>query len=88
MERTRTITWEDPLITATAAKAMTGIDCLRAIKDGKLPRPPVAWVLGFTLDEIEPGRVTCRCLPAPGGRTGTVTLEKHAKGRTPYGMRP
>jgi uncharacterized protein (TIGR00369 family) len=37
--------------------AMSGIDLLRAMVDGSLPAPPIAQVLGFTLVEVEPGRV-------------------------------
>jgi uncharacterized protein (TIGR00369 family) len=60
---TRTMVWHDPTVTASAAAAMTGLDFLRAVRDGVLPPPPMAAVLGFTLDEVEPGRVIFRCTP-------------------------
>jgi uncharacterized protein (TIGR00369 family) len=56
-ERTRTVTWEDPLIAARAGAALSGIEYLRAIAQGKLPAPPIALLLGFTLDEVDEGRV-------------------------------
>ena len=62
--RTRTIEWEDPMIGAGAAREMAGIDYLRAIRDGAIPRPPIAWTLGFTLEEVEEGRVVFGVTPA------------------------
>src|SRR5215471_1448713 len=55
--RTRTIAWEDPLISAGAGAAMSGIDYLRAIAQRKLPPPPIALLLGFDIAEVEEGRV-------------------------------
>lgn len=55
--RTRTVTWEDPLVSARAGASMSGIDYLRAIAQGKLPPPPIALLLGFDIDEVEEGRV-------------------------------
>ena len=34
---------------------MAGIDFLRAIRDGRLPPPPIGALLGFSLAEVEPG---------------------------------
>jgi uncharacterized protein (TIGR00369 family) len=36
-------------------KAMSGIDYLRGIIDGRLPRPPITETLGFALVEVAPG---------------------------------
>lgn len=36
-------------------KRMRGIDFLRAIADGSLPRPPITETLGFALAEVAPG---------------------------------
>lgn len=36
-------------------KRMRGIDFLRAIADGSLPRPPITETLGFALTEVAPG---------------------------------
>jgi len=55
--RTRTITWEDPLASARAGAALSGIDYLRAVAQGELPPPPIALVLGFDIEEIAEGRV-------------------------------
>jgi uncharacterized protein (TIGR00369 family) len=62
-ERTRTVTWEDPLIAARAGASLSGIEYLRAIAQGKLPAPPIALLLGFTLDEVDDGRVVFTAEP-------------------------
>ena len=56
-ERTRTVTWEDPLVSARAGATLSGIDYLRAIAQGKLPPPPIALLLGFDIAEVAEGRV-------------------------------
>ncbi|MFF5284635.1 PaaI family thioesterase [Streptomyces sp. NPDC013171] len=56
MGRSRTVEWEDAGATARAAMSMEGIDFLREMVAGRLPRPPIAALLGFTLEEVEPGR--------------------------------
>jgi uncharacterized protein (TIGR00369 family) len=62
--RTRTITWEDPLVTAQAGSAMSGIDMLRAVQAGALPPPPIALLMGFWLDEVAEGRAVFAVQPA------------------------
>lgn len=42
---------------------MTGIDFLRAIRDGRLPAAPIAELLGMRLVEVEPGRAAFECAP-------------------------
>ncbi|MFD0304965.1 PaaI family thioesterase [Streptomyces sp. NPDC127119] len=56
MDRTRTFTWEDPAVSASAVGKATGLDFLRDIVAGRLPAPPIAAALGFALEEVEPGR--------------------------------
>ncbi len=53
---TRTVTWTDPAIYASAAD-LSGLELLRAILSGALPRPPVAELLGMRGLEVERGRV-------------------------------
>jgi uncharacterized protein (TIGR00369 family) len=55
--RTRTIAWEDPLVSARAGASLSGIDYLRAIAQRKLPPPPIALLLGFDIEEVADGRV-------------------------------
>ncbi|MSP50485.1 MAG: PaaI family thioesterase [Alphaproteobacteria bacterium] len=37
-------------------KRLSGLEFLRGIRDGRLPPPPIAHHLGFTLAEVEEGR--------------------------------
>lgn len=56
--RTRTVTWDDPLIGADAAKSMSGLDYLQAMLRGELPRPPISHTLDFVLESVSEGRAT------------------------------
>jgi len=63
VESKKTISWHDPMISAAAQAQFSGIEFLRAIKEGELPPPPIASVLGFRIIEVEPGRVVFECQP-------------------------
>lgn len=63
MERALSVRWEDPAALAAAGRAMSGVEFLRAIRDGKLPHPPIAQLLGFQLVEVEPGHAVFECVP-------------------------
>ena len=43
--------------------AMTGLEVMRAILEGRLPGAPIAATLGFSLDTVEEGRVVFRGTP-------------------------
>jgi uncharacterized protein (TIGR00369 family) len=62
--RTRTITWEDPMLTAEAGRTMSGLEALRAVLDGRLPPPPIAILMGFRLTEVIEGRAVFTAVPA------------------------
>jgi uncharacterized protein (TIGR00369 family) len=63
MARTLTVEWSDPAALAAAGRSMSGIDYLRALRDGRLPPPPIAQLLGFTLVEVEQGLAVFECVP-------------------------
>lgn len=63
-ERIRTFEWNDPLATAGAFAGKTGLEFLRAILDGSVPRPPISLALGFDLVAAEEGLARFRCTPA------------------------
>jgi uncharacterized protein (TIGR00369 family) len=63
-ERTRSFSWEDPTATADAGLELTGLECMRAIMDGRLPAPPIARLLDFTIVEVEDGRAVFAMEPA------------------------
>ena len=64
LDRRRCYEWQDPAASADAARAMAGLDFLRAIADGTLPAPPLARTLGFTVVSVDPGRVVFEFTPA------------------------
>ena len=56
--RRREVTWDDPLAGAALALDLSGLDYLRAIAEGRIPRPPIAALLGMGISGVQPGRVT------------------------------
>jgi uncharacterized protein (TIGR00369 family) len=64
MDRTRTVTWLDPALGVEAGTTLSGLEYLRAMSRGEAPPPPLALLMGFTLDEIEEGRVVMSVVPA------------------------
>lgn len=63
MTRQLSVSWTDPEALAEAGRSMSGIEFLRAIRDGRLPPPPIAELLGFKLVEVEPGRAVFEVTP-------------------------
>ena len=63
-QRTRTITWEDPSLGAARAAAVPGIDYLRSMAAGEVPPPPIAVLMGFSMSEVEEGRVVFEAEPS------------------------
>ncbi|GAC1344435.1 MAG: hotdog fold thioesterase [Myxococcales bacterium] len=61
---TRTISWQDPVASAAAGRELSGLDYLKAMASGALPRPPIGILMDFTLSAIEKGKVTFEVEPA------------------------
>ncbi|MGO9344122.1 MAG: PaaI family thioesterase [Acidimicrobiales bacterium] len=61
--RSKTVVWHDPMITAAAGVELSGLEFLRAIRDGLLPPPPIAVLFGFEIREVEIGLVVFECVP-------------------------
>ena len=56
IERKRTIVWDDPEINKRdAVSSLSGLDYLKAIKDGKISQPPVAKLIGYRIREVDHG---------------------------------
>lgn len=55
MERTRTVTWEDPLETVRSAPGRTGLELIEDLFSGKLPAAPITATLGFSGVEARKG---------------------------------
>jgi uncharacterized protein (TIGR00369 family) len=62
--RERVHRWQDPLITAKAARDVDGLTFLRRLAAGEVPPPPIATSLGFEVDEVGEGRVVFGMEPA------------------------
>lgn len=64
MIRERTFTWTDPGMIADAGRGMSGLDLMRNLRDGTIPSPPIAALVGFLLTEVDDGRIVMRLTPA------------------------
>jgi uncharacterized protein (TIGR00369 family) len=64
MERKKVITWDDPQLSKRAALAsMSGLDYLKAIKEGRISPPPAARLIGYTIAEVESGYAVFKLQP-------------------------
>jgi uncharacterized protein (TIGR00369 family) len=61
--RSRTVEWQEPGPVTRAAMAMSGLEAMQAIRDGRLPPPPLAKLIGFRMAEVEPGRIVMELAP-------------------------
>lgn len=63
--RTRTYSWGDPLASFAEGAGMSGVEYLRAMAEGKLPKPPISETLGFDgVADVDEGRVVFTMTPA------------------------
>jgi uncharacterized protein (TIGR00369 family) len=61
--KSKVVEWHNPMITASLVSSMSGLEFLRAIRDGALPPPPIAALMGMRMMEVEPGTVVFECEP-------------------------
>ncbi len=59
--RSRLVTWRDPSVVASGTRQRSGLDALRAVRDGALPSWPMQRLLQIDLVTLERGRVEVRC---------------------------
>jgi uncharacterized protein (TIGR00369 family) len=59
-ERWRRVTWSDPIQSASLAVGLDGLAIMRAIRDGRLPGPPMARLVGFECVLAEEGEIVMR----------------------------
>jgi len=59
LAHSRTVRWADPreILRLAVERRLSGLEFLRAMRDGEIPAPPVGALLGFEIDEVEEGRV-------------------------------
>jgi hypothetical protein len=62
--RERTYGWDDPIGIAAAAQDVDGLTFLRRLASGEVAPAPIAATLGFTVVEVEEGRVVFGFEPA------------------------
>lgn len=63
--RIRTIEWEDPAkLAAAGAEAVTGLEFMQAIVEGRFPAAPIARLLQMSVIEVEHGRAVFALEPA------------------------
>src|SRR5258708_4772865 len=72
--RERIVRWEDPEALAAAGRRMSGLEFFEAMRDGRLPPPPVCELIGFTVTEVGDGHVVMSTMPHEAQYTpiGTV----------------
>src|SRR5882672_7208669 len=63
LRRERVVDWQAPGPAAKAASGMSGLEAMRAIRDGLLPEPPMARLIDFRLRVAEPGRIVMELEP-------------------------
>src|SRR3954464_10096512 len=63
IRRERVVDWQAPGPAAKAAAGMTGMEAMCAIRDGILPPPPRARLIGFRMAVVEPGRIVMELEP-------------------------
>ncbi|WP_199155435.1 PaaI family thioesterase [Chromobacterium sp. ASV23] len=61
--RSLTVHWDDPMIGASAAKGLSGLEYLREMAEGRIAPPPVAKLLGFHFVRADQGEVEFSFLP-------------------------
>lgn len=59
--RSRSVTWHDPQVLVAGALSRSGMQAMRAMRDGELPPPPVGRLVPGELVLLEEGRVGFRC---------------------------
>ena len=62
-ERIRTVTWDDPRITARDVTSISGLDYIKSIKDGKIRPPPIDILIGCKISQIDKGHAVFELEP-------------------------
>ncbi len=56
-ERRLEVSWQDPVALGEKARSMAGLEFLRGIVSGELPKAPIQELVGFEVTEADEGRV-------------------------------
>ena len=57
LRRERVVDWQVPAPVAKVAIGLSGMDAMLGIRDGRLPPPPFAKLIGFVMAVVEPDRI-------------------------------
>jgi uncharacterized protein (TIGR00369 family) len=72
--RERVVDWQAPGPVAKAVADMSGLEAMRAIRDGILPPPPMARLIGFRMRVAEPEQIVMELHPNEGLENGIGLL--------------
>ena len=73
-KRKRIIEWEDPGAVREQADGLSVLDSMRAIRDGRLPPPPIARLIGFHYVGAEPREIVIELQPEQSLENAAGTL--------------
>jgi uncharacterized protein (TIGR00369 family) len=62
--RQRTVSWDNPAKLASVAVEMSGLEYLRAMRDGIVDHPPISLLVDFKIVEVEEGMAVFQLIPA------------------------
>jgi uncharacterized domain 1 len=62
-DRTRTITWQDPMIGASLIPTMSGLEYMQALLTGAVAPPPIIALMNMQLTAVAVGTATFTCEP-------------------------
>lgn len=62
-ERTRTISWHDPIQNAAAAMKLSGMEAMQAYLRGDIAPAPISLLMNFYLTEVDFGRAVFKGTP-------------------------
>jgi uncharacterized protein (TIGR00369 family) len=79
-KRQRIIEWQDPRAVREQADGLSVLDSMRAIRDGRLPPPPIARLIGFHYIAAEPGEIVIELRPEQSLENISGTLHEAAAG--------
>src|SRR5216683_6167273 len=73
-QRKRIIEWQDPGAVREQADGLSVLDSIRAIRDGRLPPPPIARLIGFHYVGAEPREIVIELQPEQSLENAAGTL--------------
>jgi uncharacterized protein (TIGR00369 family) len=63
-DRTRTVQWEDPAVSARDTANISGYNYLEALRTGSIQGPPAAALIGYRVVKVDIGRTVFELEPA------------------------